>query len=182
MLKRPNLKNSLVISSLIHILTFTLFSIATFKEFYPQPKYLEVSLASPGARLIYPHPLPPMRKAGFTSSGENLPPFFYIKRRASLEITLSPSRDRKEGIELADFPDHNPPLEEPNGVRILRISSPEYLFWNKRLAIEDQVKLRIRLSPDGRVRLVTMDSSSGSPQLDSLIKEIVSHWQFERHD
>lgn len=189
--REQSLKRAIFISATLHGLFFILFSIATVKEFYPQPKYLEVSLASPSEIKYVQTPAFPFQRASFQSNGQLPANFFYRVRRASIEVTLTRPQEKAEGGELfsllpelsnlasAPIYPRGERVDSRSVWRILWFASPENQFWRERIALVKEVKLRIHLGPDGWISWIDWPHPQGTPWLDRLIKEAVEKWQLD---
>ncbi|MEA3368856.1 MAG: energy transducer TonB [Candidatus Ratteibacteria bacterium] len=244
--KRLSLKEAIAIAFGIHALVFVFFSIAAVKEFYPESRYLRVSLVSPSAIKYTGRDFPlPIEKAGFQSNAHIPANFFCRVRRASLEISLThprgttgqvnPVRElrslttyadggfklpsassdddhrldpsltagigrfipvglksgafsngvklpRKGWLRLPGLPESSSglvlPVDDKDLRKVLHIATPEYQYWMRKIAVEKEIKLKVHLTPDGRVSWIELNTSSGDPALDALIKTAVSRWQF----
>lgn len=189
--KRLSLKEAIAIAFGIHVLVFVFFSIAAVKEFYPESRYLKVSLVSPSAIKYAGRDCPlPIEKASFQPNAHIPENFFCRIRRASLEISLTHPQGTTEQVKLASLPESSSglalqalepagaPIDDKNLRKILHIATPEYQYWMRKIAVEKKIKLKVHLTPDGRVSWIELNTSSGDPELDALIKTAVSRWQF----
>ncbi|GEM_PF-2352267 len=189
--RKPSLKGALIGSFIAHSAVLILFSIATVKEFYPQPRYLEVSLGAPrGMRYVHSTSFRPIERAAYHPKARIPANFFYRVRKASLEIALTHPQGNPGVLKPARQIDSPPSLflgssreaEDWTGnqdiLKILRVVSPESQYLMQKIAIEREVKLRVHLSPDGRVSWVEMNTSSGNALLDGWIKKEIARWQF----
>lgn len=175
--RRLSLKEALAIAFGIHALVFVFFSIATVKEFYPESRYLKVSLVSPSAiKYVKRDSSLPIERASFQSNAHIPANFFCRIRRASLEISLTHPQETTGQVKLAGLA--GAPVDDKNQRKILHIATPEYQYWMRKIAVEKEIKLKVHLTPDGRVSWIDLNSSSGDPLLDALIKTAVSRWQF----
>jgi len=196
---RLSLIHALLVACSIHALGITVVSIATVKGIQPENKYLEVSLISPSdikyARSTSPFPI---EKSNYNPESSLPPNFFYRRRSASLEVALTYPRGKTEGKGILTQPQVYPGvilqseqareyIAKPRGieshereimVRELHIASPERQYWIQKIAVEKEVKLKVHLDSDGRVRWVDLNTSSGNSFLDALIKDMVGRWQF----
>ena len=174
--RRLSLKKALAVAFGIHALVFVSFSIVTVKEFYPQSRYLKVSLVSPPLTVKYARrgSFLPIEKASFQSNAQIPANFFYRVRKEILEISVRPSGHPADNRTANFFPKEDVCSKKCG----LHIVTPECHYWMRKIAVEKEIKLKVHLSPDGRVSWINLNTSSGNPLLDSLIKTAVSRWQF----
>ncbi len=118
----------------------------------PEPGHL----ASPA---LAPRPVPPVVASG---SGQAVP-----STAATSTTNLPPVRPG--GIE--------PPLF-PGPVRYRQAKEPDYPATARRRRQEGVVLLEALLTPDGRVRSVELQRSSGFPLLDQAALKAVAGWEF----
>lgn len=180
-----SLIKALLVSCSIHSLGVTLVSIATVQEFVPQTHYLEVAVVSPADVKninINPDSFSPAEKANYNLPSRVPPNFFFRKRSASLEISLTqprggdsfsfqPEKTRGYNVSPKFIKD-----EQELMVKGMHVVFPGYEYWRQKVVYEREVKLRIHLSPDGRVLGVDLNRSSGDVFLDELTKDMVSGW------
>ena len=187
--RRVSLDKAFVLAAVIHGFFVLMFSVAVARDDYRSPRYLEVSLGPPPL-LRHARTLPPGRAqlVDFTPDSLRADNFAYYRRERSLEIavdkveTASVPGDAWLGNQASEgvvfFPAGSREEDYADRVLFSRIISPEARYWKQRVAIERELRLRVRLLPDGRVGLVRLVSGSGNSTLDDMVRETVLHWQF----
>ncbi len=115
---------------------------------------------------IFPPPAEPVMQHYRVTVPADLPPINFAPTENTLTATLSPAQKQPAGEQVAVLPPGLPVRVEPAIDRSAG-GDPVYPAVSRRLGEEGSVVLRVLVGPDGAVRQVEVQQTSGSPRLDA---------------
>jgi len=128
----------------------------------PSPQASPALAPAPRPRAVVPPAVPPAVQSEVTPSALSPPLFDATKVEAAIpalpQAVVTPPRHDVAYL-------HNP--------------QPEYPLLARRRREEGVVRLRVRVSAEGRAEVVEVTGSSGSPRLDEAAQQAVRQWRFE---
>jgi TonB family protein len=164
------------ISVLLHFLSFSLFKVVFIKNNQVLP--IETKISYMDEQLVknmYGQKDLTMQVKDVFQQGQSLfeEVFFYnnkIENKYLLKKFLPDKKQKEAGQVDVDVQSQR---------QILRLYYPIYPAWAKKMRLEAEIKVRIKIATNGQVEEVMFDKMSEYPELDMLGISAIKKWKFQ---